>query len=193
MGAKSFREPADARSSTAAHGYRLREPQGDRGNGVYQTSAVLDVVRGRNVAAPLAGPVTFPRDGGTIVGECPERNGYTACGSAGVLPFLDFCGIRGNGFTTPDFGMPVWIQLGGSVTPVVSGVSLTRAGTAVSVCTLTADTYAVATAEFQTLGRRILQERGAVVLVPRSPLPTGTYTASVTVNGKQHQWTFIVQ
>jgi uncharacterized protein YkwD len=163
------------------------------GNGVYRTGAVLDVVRGRNAATPLAAPVTFPRDGGTIVGECPERNGYTACGSAGVLPFLDFCGIHGNGFTTPEFGMPVWIQFGGSVTPVVSAVSLTRAGTAVSVCTLTANTYTVATAEFQTLGRRILQERGAVVLVPRSPLPTGTYTASVTVNGKQHQWTFIVQ
>jgi uncharacterized protein YkwD len=163
------------------------------GNGVYRTGAVLDVVRGRNAATPLAAPVTFPRDGGTIVGECPERNGYTACGSAGVLPFLDFCGIHGNGFTTPEFGMPVWIQFGGSVTPVVSAVSLTRAGTAVSVCTLTADTYTVATPEFQTLGRRILQERGAVVLVPRSPLPTGTYTASVTANGKQHQWTFTVQ
>jgi uncharacterized protein YkwD len=172
-------------------GYLSRnEPSG---NGVYQTGAVLDVVRGRDAATPLAAPVTFPRDGGTVVGECPERNGYTACGSESFPPALGFCGIPGNGFTTPDFGMPVWVQFGGSVTPVVSAVSLTRAGVPVAVCTLTADTYTVATAEWQALGRRILQERGAVVLVPRTTLPTGNYTASVTVNGQQHQWTFTVQ
>jgi hypothetical protein len=163
------------------------------GNGVYRTGAVLDVTRGRNEATPLAGPVTFPRDGGAVAGECAERTGYTACGSEGFPPMLGFCGIRGNGYTTPDFGMPVWIQFGGSVNPVVSAVSLTRAGTAVPVCTLTADSYTIATADVQTLGRRILRERGAVVLVPRTTLPTGLYTASVTANGQQHRWTFTVQ
>ena len=106
---------------------------------------------------------------------------------------LDFCGILGNGFTVPDFGMPLWIQFGGAVTPMVSASSLTRAGAAVPVCAVTADNYTIATAEWQTLGRRILRERGAVVLVPKTTLPVGTYTASVTVNGQQHQWTFAVQ
>ena len=164
------------------------------GNGVYQTGAVLDVARGRNAASPLTGPFTFPRDGGSVVGECAERTGYAACGSEGFPPVLNFCGIRGsNPFTLPDFGMPLWIQFGGSVNPVVSAVSLTRAGTPVPVCTLTADSYTIATPEVQTLGRRILRERGAVLLVPKTTLPTGAYTASVTVNGQQHQWTFTVQ
>lgn len=50
------------------------------GNGVYQTGAMLDVVRGRNAAAPLAGPVTFPRDGGTVV----ARSEATAADGGGV-------------------------------------------------------------------------------------------------------------
>lgn len=160
---------------------------------VQRTSAVFDVVRGRNTALPIAAPTTFPRQGSAIVGQCAERTSYAACGSEGYPPVLDPCGIVGNGFTTPDFGMPVWIQFGPGVTPVVTASSLSNGATTVPICTVTPSSYTVSTPAWQTLGRKILADRGAVILVPKVTLPSGkTYTASVTVNGQQYQWSFTV-
>jgi hypothetical protein len=45
----------------------------------------------------------------------------------------------------------------------------------------------------QSIGRQLLDERDAVVILPRSPLVAGrSYTASVTADGVTYTWTFTV-
>ena len=87
--------------------------------------------------------------------------------------------------------MPLWIQFGCSVNPVVFAATLTTGGTSSPVRTVTADTYTAPGAPAtQALVRSILRDRG-VILVPPSTLPSGkSYTATVTVNGRQYCWTF---
>ena len=159
-----------------------------------ETSAVIDVWRGRNTALPMSAPTTFPRHGSSIVGQCAEQTSYAACGSEGYPQVVSPCGILGNGYTVPPFGLPLWIQFGGAVTPVVTASSLSNGSAQVPLCTVTAASYTVATLPaMQALGRKILSDRGAVILVPKVTLPSGkTYTASVTVNGQQYQWSFAV-
>lgn len=178
----------------------MLDPRLQRTGGGYKvdpytgTSAVLDVLRGRNPAM-VVGPTTFPRAGAAVVAECPERTSYVACAGDDYPPVVGFCNIPStNPYTYPTFGLPLWIQFGGSVNPVVSAATLTTGSTSLPVCTVTADTYTAPGAPAtQALGRSILRDRGAVVLVPPSTLPAGrTYTATVTVNGQQYQWTFDV-
>jgi hypothetical protein len=50
------------------------------------------------------------------------------------------------------------------------------------------------TPDWQDLGRRLLRERGAVVLLPRTPPAAGkTYTVSATINGTASMWSFEVR
>ena len=44
----------------------------------------------------------------------------------------------------------------------------------------------------QTRGRSILAVRDAVVIVPRDPLPAGTYDVSIAVKGTTYQWSFTI-
>lgn len=95
------------------------------------------------------------------------------------------------GYTGPA-GLPIFLQLGqGNVTGSVAS-SLTLNGTPVTVCGMDETNYTNGDPNWQALGRRILQMRGAVVLLPRAPLANGTYTVAITVSNRNYSWSFTV-
>ncbi len=150
--------------------------------GPQRTAAALDVHRGRS--GSLTGvrwPILWPGPGRRVPigryggGEYP--NPLASC----------------RGYSVPS-GLPLISQFGpGSVSPVVSASSFSRAGQALAHCVFTETTYVSADHGEQALARSILAGRDAVVLVPRAPLLSGsTYTASLTVDGTTHAWSFTV-
>lgn len=144
-------------------------------------SAGLDVIRGLgSVPASVSFPIRWPGDGMTV----PLRQHYGETPSP-----LTSC----PGYATPS-GLPVLLIFGGGdPAPVVTAHSFAQGGTALECCVFDGTTYANPDAYLQGLGRSILRGRNAVALVPRAPLtPGATYTASITVNGIAHQWTFSV-
>jgi hypothetical protein len=168
-------------------------PQSERSpSAIHETAAVLDLIRGRNTASAASFPVQVPGDGTVIPANC--RDGAAACGAGGD-GVTEACGFSsGNPFTAPEFGFPIWMQFGAGTTPVVSAATLTSDGVALPVCTFTAENYNVSYAPFQSYGRGVLRDRGAVVVLPRNPLPAGkSYTASLTVDGQVYRSTFRVQ
>jgi hypothetical protein len=160
--------------------------------GVAGTAAVLDLKRGRDTGTGASYPTLFPANGTVIPANC--RQSGAACGN-GSHGGADACGFQApNPFTAPEFGFPVWLQFGPGVTPVVSAATLTSDGVTLPVCTFNADTFTDDYELRESLGRDILRDHGAVVLLPRNPLPAGkSYTASLTVAGKVYQTTFRVQ
>jgi hypothetical protein len=76
---------------------------------------------------------------------------------------------------------------------VVSGYSFSQGGTALESCVLTEATYSNPDPAWQNLGRAILNERDAVIMIPRAPLtPGASYTVSITANSRTFTWTFSV-
>jgi hypothetical protein len=151
-------------------------------DGGWQMGATLDVLRGRTGSpAPGTYPLPFPRDGGQTWltryygGEFPDP--LTPC----------------PGFTTPT-GPGIFLQLGtGSLTPAVSAASLTTNGVSQQICVFDETNYTHPDPSTQNSGRNILNSRDAIVIMPRNPLVVGqSYTASITVNGQTHTWTFTV-
>ena len=92
-------------------------------------------------------------------------------------------------------GAPIIVQFGQGVSTSVTAASLTEEGSAVPVCVFDAGTYANPDASGQSLGRAVLAQRGAVVMIPSRPLHLlGThYTASLTVNGATTTWSFVAE
>ncbi len=150
-----------------------READGD-----LQTAAALNVIAGLDRTAKTTYPVFWPGDGATMPinlhwGGNPSP--LTSC----------------PGYTVPS-GPPLIVQLGpGDLTPRVSATSLTRDGRSLEHCVFDETTYKNPDRVQQNLGRSILGARDAIVLIPRSPLAAGaTYTASITVSGRTHAWSF---
>lgn len=156
----------------------FREEQGG-----WQMGAALNVLNGL-AAQPPAGvtfPVMWPRDGAT---SWLER--YTG----GELPDpLTNCA----GYVAPT-GAPIYLMLGtGSLTPSVSASSLQRAGSSLEHCVYTEGTYTnPGDAAGQSLGRTVLGQRDAVILIPRAPLADGDYDVSMTVSGTTYSWSFTI-
>jgi pSer/pThr/pTyr-binding forkhead associated (FHA) protein len=127
---------------------------------------------------PLAMPIQYPPDrsamrGWSFSGEWPDP--LTSC----------------PGYTA-HAGLPITLQLGPLVTPAISGYALTSNGVPVEVCVFDANTYRNPDAFAQTRGRDGLGDFGGVVLIPRAPLPPGTYEVSVTTAVRTYPWSFSI-
>jgi uncharacterized protein YkwD len=183
----------DPRLMTSGYG-AYREADG----GLHM-SGWLDVIRGRGAHPGTALPIAFPANGMTI--PIPTLD---VCRSqirqAGMQPEVAACFWGESpspltscpGYTAPA-GLPLILQFAPATNPVVTASSLMAGGVPLEHCVFTGATYVNPDAASQQSGRGILTSRGAVVLVPKVPLPGGTtYTASVTANGQAHAWSFTI-
>ncbi|MBK8988555.1 MAG: hypothetical protein IPM39_21205 [Chloroflexi bacterium] len=181
--------PFDYWMSASFHALPMLDPQlQDVGYGDYRDAssaagltATLDVKRGINQSlTDFPYPLTFPKDGGQTwvttfnLPEFPD----SAAGCAG--------------YTRP-LGAPIIVQIGpGDQTPNVSQTELLRGGVSVPHCVFTETTYTNSSPYWQGIGRRILDERDAIVILPRSPLEVGQRYTVTVVNGQTIQWQFDV-
>ena len=139
-------------------------------NTQWMSAATLDVARGNNWAAPKpASPVVFPGNGATtsltrFVAESPDPRTFCGWGSQTV-------------------GLPLIAMMPSNVTAATA--TLVGPSGPVPTCVLTkSNTNGTASA--------ILGGDNAVVVVPASPLTTGTYTVSVVSTGGTANWSFNV-
>ena len=139
-------------------------------NTQWKSAATLDVVRGNTWGAPKpASPVVFPGNGATtsltrFVAESPDPR--------------SFCGWGGQ-----RVGLPLIALMPSNVT--TASATLSGPAGPVPTCVLhKANTSGTASA--------ILGGDNAVVVVPATPLTTGTYTVSVVSNGGTANWSFNV-
>jgi hypothetical protein len=151
----------------------------------WRMAAALDVLSGRGAPPPgQAYPVLWPGNGAVV-----PLNSFS--GSEFPDP-LTSC----PGYQAPT-GVPILVQLGADAATQVTGASLSEAATGapLELCVFDGDDYANPDPGAQSLGRNVLASRGAVVLVPRTPLKLkGTmYNASITVNGQTTAWSFSVR
>ena len=146
--------------------------------GTIQMGAALNVIAGISSTVQARYPVFWP--GNDAIIPMSLQSGGSPDPLAGCP-----------GYTTPS-GLPLILQVGpGNLTPEVSATSFTQNGQPLEHCVFDETTYRDPDREQQLLGRSILGARDAIVLIPRFPLATGTiYTASVTVNGRRHTWSF---
>jgi hypothetical protein len=133
-------------------------------------------------ALPLAAPLMFPPPGSTVglgplYGEWPDPT--ASC----------------PGYRAPA-GLPVTLQLGAMVNAKLGAYRLVRDGEApvdLEACGFDASSYSNPDDGTQQRGREVLQGAGAVAVIPRAPLDKGTsYTVSMTVNGREHKWSFSI-
>lgn len=143
-------------------------------------AANMDILRGLNQdLVDIAYPIMFPRDGGrawvrqSVLFEYPDP--LTAC----------------PGYVRPT-GPPILLQVGsGSGVPALGGSSFRSEDQVLDHCAFGETTYVNSDSAAQQSGRRILDVRDAIVLIPRVPLqPDRSYTASIVVDGQQYTWTF---
>lgn len=146
--------------------------------GNLRMGAALNVVAGTRHSRAATYPVFWPGND-TVIPINSHREGSPSP--------LTSC----PGYTAPS-GLPLILQIGpGDLTPVVSATSFSQNGQPLEHCVFSESTYRNPDRDQQKLGRSILGARGAIVLVPRAPLATGTtYTASITVDGRTHTWSF---
>ena len=144
--------------------------------------AAIDVVRGRTTPpSDTQFPIMWPGDGTTVNlrlhwGETPDP--LTSC----------------PGYTAP-VGLPVTLQLGsGSITPNVTAHSFKKSdGTSLEHCVFDETNYSNPSDYEQDWIRYILNQRDAIVLIPKEPLTPGeTYLVSITTNGETYNWSFTV-
>lgn len=143
-------------------------------------AANMDILRGLNQdLVEIEYPIMFPRDGGrtwvrqSVLYEYPDP--LTSC----------------PGFVRPT-GPPIILQVGaGRGTPALGGSSFRSGDRVLDHCAFGETTYSNPDSAAQQSGRRILDVRDAIVLIPRLPLePDRSYTASIVVDGQQYTWTF---
>jgi hypothetical protein len=145
--------------------------------------ATLDARGGADPSSPVspAPVIKYPADGSSITGEeftAEWPDPLTSC----------------SGYTSPT-GLPITLQLGPLITPIISIFSLTRDGDASPIegCGIDANSYENPDAATQMTGRGLLHEYGAVIIVPRNPLAAGLYTVKLRVNGIDYDWSFTVK
>lgn len=150
--------------------------------GLWKSGATLDVRRGLGAVPPgTSYPIMFPADGGITWlpayygGEFPDP--LTSC----------------PGFSPPT-GPPIMLQLGsGELTPQVTGHTLTENGNVVQSCLYDETSYDNPDPNMQSVGRIVLGNRDAVVIMPRYPFTVGsTYSVSVFTQAGTITWDFEV-
>ncbi len=136
----------------------------------WKSGATLDVIRGMDWRAPKpTTPIVFPGNGATtsmtrFIAESPDPRTYC-------------------GWTGQKVGLPLIALMPSAVTSAVA--TLTGPEGPVPTCVLhKANTDGVASS--------VLGGDNAVVVVPATPLVTGTYTAAVLSNGGAANWSFNV-
>jgi len=166
----------DPRLTQAAFGRYDEAPPGG-----FHWAAALDVLRGLNRSPhnnlfPAMWPGPHAPTNLTQLGvEYPDP--LTGC----------------HGYTLPA-GTPLLLLLGsGGPPPRVTSSQVTLDGQPLEHCTFSEADYTNPDGSAQSLGRSILRERGAVVLVPRAPLQAGKrYQVRVTVGDQVFTWEFSV-
>jgi hypothetical protein len=122
-------------------------------------AAALDVFHGLDYGRSVSYPWTFPGNGRSLpllsYDGRGEPNPLTAC----------------PGYEPPTG--PVLIAAFGEGLGRVAESSLLDGGTALAHCVVTADSYTNPNPELQQRGRTALWAQGAVLVIPRQPLPTG--------------------
>lgn len=150
-------------------------------DGGIEAGATLDVIRGINHNSSPQYPVMWPANGKTV----PFRE----LGRETPDP------ITGVGYSYPA-GMPIYLQLGpGNITPNVTSHSLTRNNTPIAHAVFDETNFQAGASEreqWQGTAINILDQRDAVVMIPKDPLTPGDYTASITANGQNYTWSFNV-
>jgi hypothetical protein len=142
----------------------------DPTTGPWRSGATLDVVRGVDPAAPArTTPVLFPGPGATVrmgafVTESPDP--VRLCGWSGAA------------------GLPLVAMMPAHVS--AASASLTGPHGPIDTCVL----HAANTPDAHA--RAVLDHDDAVVVVPRTPLPPGAYTATVRSTGGEATWSFAV-
>jgi uncharacterized protein YkwD len=150
--------------------------------GGWEMGATLDVLRGRQETPPgTAFPITFPRNGGEI-----WLRQYT--GNEWPDP-LTSC----PGYSEPS-GPPIMLQIGdGNLTPTVTDYRFSTGGSSLPACLFDETSYMNPEGGTQSLGRAVLNNRDAIIIMPKDPLVSGqNYEVSVTVNGSKIGWSFSV-
>jgi hypothetical protein len=131
-----------------------------------------------------ANPIEFPADGTpinlrTFTNEWPDP--LTSCA----------------GYKSPT-GIPITIAIGYWMRTTLDSYSLERVtsggdATKLEACGFDSSTYTNPDATTEQTGRQVLNGQGTVAVIPRAPLQKGaTYRVSMTVSGKQYQWTFAI-
>lgn len=143
-------------------------------------AANMDILRGLDQdLVDIEYPIMFPMDGGqtwvrqSVLFEWPDP--MTAC----------------PGYVRPT-GPPIMLQVGtGRGTPVIGGSSFRSGDQVLDHCVFGETNYVNPDPAAQQSGRRILDVRDAIVMIPRIPLtPDKEYTASIVVDGQQITWSF---
>jgi uncharacterized protein YkwD len=151
-------------------------------NGTFHMAAVLDVLSEKgNAEGSIEYPLYFP---------APDSTTWVVRHSLFEWPDpLASC----PGYQRPA-GAPIVLQLGdGSTTPRVTSYVLAVEGKPVASCLFTEATYSNSDNYAQKTGRTILDERDAIVIMPRSPLlADSTYTATIVADGQTYSWSFTI-
>ena len=150
--------------------------------GNWKTGATLDVIRGRgDLPHGTTFPIPYPADGAETWltaywgGEFPDP--LTSC----------------PGYTAPT-GPPIMLQLGaGELTPQVVSHQLLDNGVPLPTCIFDETNYVNPDSGMQWTGRIVLNNRDAVVIMPRDPLiPGKSYTVEISTTESTTQWSFSV-
>jgi len=134
--------------------------------------------------ASVKWPIAFPPDGSTI--------GMGSFGNEWPDPRAS-C----RGYETPS-GLAITLQLGDFRDSQLGDFSVTQINadgtrSALEACGFDSRSYTNLDAAVQQLGREILKNYAAVVVIPRRPLAKGgKYGVSITADGKRYNWTFSI-
>lgn len=149
-------------------------------SGDVKMAAVMDVRSDREGPSDAVEyPIFFPQDGSETwvvrhsLYEWPDP--LTSC----------------PGYAVPT-GPPIVVQLGdGSIFPSVSSFTLSTGDKVLDACLFDETSYRNPDSYAQKIGRTILDEQDALVILPRQPLAAeAEYTVQLLVNGETYTWRF---
>lgn len=155
--------------------------------GLYDMAAVLDVVRGFQPTPAVTLPVYWPGNGGTL-----SLKDYSGADNPDPLKYPNCANAR---------GLPIILQVGlGEATVSLTGSTPTIIklnGSPINHCAFTASEFTIPSDQDATeAGRLLLNQRDAVVMMPTSPLATGSYAVTVTVLvdnvQRTYNWSFTI-
>ena len=134
----------------------------------WQMGAAVNVGQGMTAAGSY--PVYFPGNGSTEPLTSYSGNEFPDPQQTGGCP----------GYS----GLPLFVEVGANVATTAGAHTLTANGTVLDTCVLDSA---------NPLFTSYLQWRGAVIIMPRAPLTSGTtYVVAVTVNSIPYTWSFTV-
>lgn len=187
MGRCRARKNVEGWMATPFHGVQLMDPRWKRtGFGLHREggscAAALDTIRGRNDNITWDEPVLFPGRRRTVplrrfMGESPDP--LTSCPSSYQVPA----------------GLPIMAAMPDDIAPgdAIKGRLFKRGTKRVKVCVFGPHDYEHPNTASRDLGRSILDDRNAVVIIPKRPLKKGIeYRAKVKVGAETVKWKFFV-